>query len=94
MLTAVIILGVSTYKHLIDDLKGAKEEGDEFTLLLASKWLRRNITVVTSKKDCSAYTSCSPDIVITYKGKDHFGRGKWTSTVVNNSPLLIIISCM
>ena len=68
------------YQNLIDDLKGAKEVGEEFTLLLASKWLRCNITVVTSKKNWSVYANCTPDIVIMYKGKDHFGRGKWTSS--------------
>ena len=69
-----------TYNHLIDDLKSAKEVGDEFTLLLACKWLRRNITVITSKKDWSAYVNCAPDIVITYKGQDWAGHGKWTGT--------------
>ena len=69
-----------TYQQLIDKLQGAKEVGDEFTLLLASKWLRRNITVIMSKRDWSAYSLCEPDIIITYKEKDRFGRGKWTSS--------------
>ena len=62
----------------------AKETGDELALLLATKWLRRNITVITSKKDWSVYTNCKPDIVITYKGKDHFLRGKWGASQPTN----------
>ena len=74
------------YQNLLDDLNGAKEVGNEFTLLLASKWLWQNITVVTLEKDWSAYTHCSPDIVLTYKGKDRFGRGKWTSSQLIGHP--------
>ena len=69
-----------SYDDLVTHLMDAKEVGDEFTLLLASKWLRRNITVITSKKDWSVYSNCSPDIVITYKGKDRYMRGKWASS--------------
>ena len=69
-----------TYENLVNDLKGAKEVGDEFTLMVASKWLCHNITVITSKKNWSVYNHCSDDIVITYKGKDRYGRRKWTSS--------------
>ena len=69
-----------TYKQMVEDLFGAKEVGDEFTLMMASKWLRKNITVITSKKDWSSYANCKHDIVITYKGKDRYMRGKWGSS--------------
>ena len=62
----------------------AKETGDELTLLFASKWLRWNITVITSKKDWPIYANCKPDIVITYKGKDQFLRGKWGANQPTN----------
>ena len=68
------------FDDLVNDLMSAKEVGDEFTLMLAAKWLRRNITVITSKKDWSVYTNCPHDIVVTYKGKDRFMRGKWASS--------------
>ena len=73
-----------TFEDLVEHFMDAKETGDEFTLLLASKWLRRNITVVTSKKDWSVYGNCAPDIVITYKGKDRYMRGKWGSSQLTN----------
>ena len=50
------------------------------TLMLASKWLKKNITVITSKRDWSAYENCPHDIVVTYKGEDRFGRGKWAAS--------------
>ena len=71
-----------TYDQLVEDLFSAKEVGDEFTLMLASKWLRKNITVITSKKDWSSYSNCAADIVVTYKGKDRHMRGKWGSSQV------------
>ena len=69
-----------TYDDLVEELQMAKEVGDEFTILLASKWLRRNITVITSKKDWKVYSNVADDIVITYKGKDRYNRGKWSSS--------------
>ena len=65
-----------TYEDLVAELQTAKEVGDEFTILLASKWLRRNITVITSKKDWKVYNNVPDDIVVTYKGKDRYNRGK------------------
>ena len=73
-----------SFDEMVNHFMDAKETGDEFTLLLASKWLRRNITVVTSKKDWSVYPNCRPDIVVTYKGKDRFLRGKWGSSQLTN----------
>ena len=69
-----------TYDKIVEDLFGAKEIGDEFTLLLASKWLKKNITVITAKKDWMAYPNCKTDIIVTYKGKDRYMRGKWGSS--------------
>ena len=65
---------------MVDDLFGTKEIGNEFTLMMASKWLRKNITVITSKRDWSSYANCKHDIVVTYKGKDRYMRGKWGSS--------------
>ena len=59
---------------MVDELNKKKEVGDEMTLMLASKWLRKNITVITSKRDCPH------DIVVTYKGKDRYMRGKWAAS--------------
>ena len=65
---------------MADELNKKKEVGDEMTLMLASKWLRKNIMVITSKRDWSVYDNCPHDIVVTYKGKDHYINGlrvKW-----------------
>ena len=76
-----------SYDNLVGELKSAKAVGDEFTLMIASKWLRCNITVITSKRDWKVYDHCEHDIVLTYKGKDWWGRGKWTSSqVVSEEP--------
>lgn len=69
-----------TYKDLVKELTSSKECGDEFTLMLASKWLHKNITVITSKRDWSVYENCQPNVVVTYKGKDRYMRGKWASS--------------
>ena len=66
-----------TYDKIVEDLFSTKEIGDEFTLLLASKWLKKNITVITVKKDWMVYPNCKMDIVVTYKGKDQYTRSKW-----------------
>ena len=71
-----------SYEDLVAELKSAKQVGDEFTLMIASKWLRCNITVITSKRDWKVYDNCQNDIVLTYKGKDRWGHGKWTSSQV------------
>ena len=65
---------------MVDELNKKKEVGDEMTLMLASKWLRKNITVITSKRDWSVYDNCLHDIVVTCKGKDHYMRGKWAAS--------------
>ena len=67
---------------MVDELNKKKEVGNEMTLMLASKWLKKNITVITSKKDWSVYDNCPHDIVVTYKGKDRFMRGKWAASQV------------
>ena len=72
---------------MVDELNKKKEVGDEITLMLASKWLRKNITVITSKRDWSVYDNCPHDIVVTYKGKDHYMRGKWAvSQMASHAP--------
>ena len=46
-----------------------KEPGDECTILLAAKWLRRNITVISPERDWQAYDNIKDDIVIIYHGQ-------------------------
>ena len=57
---------------MVDEFDKKMEVGDEMTLMLASKWLRKNITVITSKRDWSMYDNCPHDIIVTYKGKDRY----------------------
>ena len=66
-----------------ENLKTKKFPPDELSLILLAKWLRRNITIVTSKEIWSVYARAKPDLVICYRGKDQNKPkhpGKWIGT--------------
>ena len=58
-----------TFKQLVNSLRKLKEPGDECTILLASKWLQRNITIISPERDWGVYDNIKDDIVIIYRGQ-------------------------
>ena len=72
-----------------DQMKNFKVQPDEMNLLLVSKMVRQNISVVMSKGIWSIYENAQPDIVIGYKGRDKKKRqGKWVGTMTFRDPAL------
>ena len=56
-------------------------------LLLVSKMVCQNVSVVTSKDIWSIYENAQPDIVIRYKGRDKKKKqGKWVGTITFHDP--------
>ena len=79
----------TTVEAYYAQMKAYKVQPDEMNLLLVSKMVRCNITVVTSKGIWSVYQNSPPDIVIGYKGKDKKGKqGKWVGTITFRDPSL------
>ena len=78
-----------TIERYYDQMKNFKVQPDEMNLLLVSKMVCRNISVVVSKSIWSIYENAQPDIVIGYKGRDKKKRqGKWVGTITFRDPTL------
>ena len=70
-------------------MKNFKVQPDEMNLLLVSKMVRRNVSVVMSKGIWSIYENAQLDIVIWYKGRDKKKKqGKWVGTITFHDPAL------
>ena len=66
-------------------LKSNKDHPDEFNILLASKFLRANIMVLTLHKDWQMYEMTADyGYVLGYKGKID-DQGKWVTGVHYNT---------
>ena len=70
-------------------MKNFKVQPNKMNLLLVSKMVRWNVSVVTSKGIWSIYENARPDIVIGYKGRDKKKKqGKWVGTITFRDPAL------
>ena len=65
---------------MISSLQKLKEPGDECTILLAAKWLRRNIIVISPERDWRAYDTIKDDIVIIYRGQTREDEMRFQAT--------------
>ena len=70
-------------------MKNFKVQANEMNLLLVSKMVHRNVSVVMSKGIWSIYENAQPDIVIGYKETDKKKKqGRWVGTITFCDPAL------
>lgn len=69
-----------SYKEMVHSLRKLKEAGDETTIILAGKWLRRNITVISPERDWRLYDGIKDDIVIIYRGQTRDDEMRFQAT--------------
>ena len=56
------------FNDFVKDLKEEKVTGDELTLILIARYLKRNITVLSPFNTWTLYPTLSTDIVLMYDG--------------------------
>ena len=59
----------NSLKDFIQDHKTEKIAGDEMSIILLSKYLQRNITVIAPFATWTMYPSLEQDIILIYDGK-------------------------
>lgn len=76
-----------TFEAYQSEIATVKSGGDELSLLLMAKMLRRNITVITAYSTWHFFNSAAMDIVLGYNGKK-----AWLATcrTDNESKILLI----